>query len=68
MNKIPEKIKITDDLILKIAREKFNTYYEEIFDDEREYIKIDWINKAYDMIDNFNDLIDILKKINYQTP
>lgn len=60
------KIEITDDLIMKIAREKFSEYNEGILDDQKKYIIGDWCNRSYDMLKDFNDLVCIFKKINYQ--
>lgn len=60
------KIEITDDLIMKVAREKFNACNKGILDKEREYVRIDWINSACDMLNDFNDLVAIFKKINFQ--
>ena len=57
-----QPLKITDTLIMKVAKEKFNECNEGILDNEREYIQVDWINKAHTMLTNFNDLIIILNK------
>jgi hypothetical protein len=67
MNGTLKKIEITDDLIMKIAREQFSIYNnKEILDEKREYIRVTWIKDAEDMLNNFNELIDIFKKINFQ--
>lgn len=66
MNSTQQKIKVTNDLIMQVAREKFNECNKEILDDEREYVRVGWINKACDMLNDFNDLIEIFKKINFQ--
>ena len=67
MNGTLKKIEITDDLIMKIARDQFSTYNNEgILDEKREYIIGDWCNRSYDMLNNFNELVDIFKKINFQ--
>jgi hypothetical protein len=37
-----------------------------ITDEKREYIRVTWIKDAEDMLNNFNELVDIFKKINFQ--
>lgn len=65
MFKTGKEIEITEDLIMQVAREKFNECNEGILDDKKEYIRVGWINAAYDMLNDFNDLIEIFKKIKY---
>jgi hypothetical protein len=52
---------------MKIARDQFSTYNNKgILDEKREYIRVDWIKDAEDMLNNFNELVDIFKKINFR--
>jgi len=59
------KIEITDDLIMKVAREMFARCDEEALDDQSNYVKGMWLNSAAEILDDFNDLTEIFKKLNY---
>ena len=58
------KIEITEDLIMKVAREQYARCNEGVLDDQREYIRVGWVVGAGEILEDFNNLVKIFKKIN----
>jgi len=58
-----EKIDITEELIVNVARVQFNSLNGCDYDDQRGDIKNDWKNGACDDLENFNSLVEIFKEI-----
>ena len=61
-----KKIEITTDLIEKVAKELFARCNDEDFNDQTEYVKGMWLNGACDMLEDFNILMEIFKKIGFE--
>ena len=60
------EIEITEDLIMKIAREQYAKCNEGVLGDQREDIRVGWIVGAGEILDDFNTLAKIFKKINFK--
>lgn len=59
-----EKIEITEELIVNVARKQFESLNECCkYDDQRGDIKNDWKKGACDDLENFNSLVEVLKDI-----
>lgn len=59
------EIEITDDLILKVAKEQFNKLNEEDFDDVRGYYRDLWRDYTVEDLETFNEIVEIFEKINF---
>lgn len=57
------KIEITEDLIMDVARELFARSDEESLDDQNNYVKGMWHDSACELLDDFNGLAEIFKKL-----
>ena len=51
------------ELVEIVAREQFNGCNDCSFDDQTDYIKAIWKDRAMDTIDNYNTVSDILKNV-----
>ena len=59
------KIKITENLIIDVAREMFVKCNDETLDNQNNYVKGMWHDSACETLEDFNNTIKIFKKINY---
>ena len=59
------RIEITEELVEKVAREKFCSLNDFDWDDQNNYVKGMWLNDAADMLNDFNTLVCIFKEINF---
>lgn len=60
------EIEITDELIMKVARKQYARCNVGVLDDQKEYIRVGWINGSCDILDDFNNLAKIFNKINFK--
>ena len=61
-----EKIDITEELIVDVARMQFDRLNDCKYDDQRGDIKGDWEKSACDDLESFNGLVEIFKEIRHE--
>ena len=61
-----EKVDITEELIVNVARNQFDSLNDCKYDDQRGDIKGDWKKGACDDLENFNSMVEIFKDIRHE--
>lgn len=59
-----KKIKITEDLVMEVARVQYARCNEGgVLDEQREYVRVGWVVGASEILEDFNTLVGIFKKL-----
>ena len=61
-----QKIDITEELVLKVAKKQFSSCNAGELQDQNNYVIGMWLNGACDILDDFNTLIEIFSKIHFK--
>jgi len=58
-----ETIELTDDVVDKVAKEWFSSTFSDKLQYEKAFVREYWINYTYNSIELYNDLTDVMNRM-----